>query len=325
MSCSGRWAPICSGNGGTDVTRALLISNPAAARTDARAIGAVRDVLQGGGWSVELAVTAAAGDARRLAERGRDEGFDAVLSYGGDGTAMQIAGAIAGTGIPLGLLPGGTGNVLAGNLRLPREPVAAAQAILRHRPIAIDLGAVSRADGVHYFAVCCGVGFDAMLMQRTDTASKRRWRRAAYVRAALTSLPDVASAPVRVTIDGRETRLDAAMVLVCNCADLMPPLLRIHADIRPDDGVLDVAVLRATGAWQSITAFLELLFGGGPRQVWRGRGRTLQVTMDSGAMPAQLDGELIGTTPLEAQVLPGALRVLVDPRDLPRNLTRPAT
>lgn len=307
------------------MTRALLISNPAAARTDARAIGAVRDVLQGGGWSVELAVTAAAGDARRLAERGRDEGFDAVLSYGGDGTAMQIAGAIAGTGIPLGLLPGGTGNVLAGNLRLPREPVAAAQAILRHRPIAIDLGAVSRADGVHYFAVCCGVGFDAMLMQRTDTASKRRWRRAAYVRAALTSLPDVASAPVRVTIDGTETRLDAAMVLVCNCADLMPPLLRIHADIRPDDGVLDVAVLRATGAWQSITAFLELLFGGGPRQVWRGRGRTLQVTMDSGAMPAQLDGELIGTTPLEAQVLPGALRVLVDPRDLPRNLTRPAT
>lgn len=306
------------------MTRALLISNPAAARTDARAIGAVRNVLQGGGWSVELAVTAAAGDARRLAERGRDEGFDAVLSYGGDGTAMQIAGAIAGTGIPLGLLPGGTGNVLAGNLRLPREPVAAAQAILRHRPIAIDLGAVSRADGVHYFAVCCGVGFDAMLMQRTDTASKRRWRRAAYVRAALTSLPDVVSAPVRVTIDGTETRLDAAMVLVCNCADLMPPLLRIHADIRPDDGVLDVAVLRATGAWQSITAFLELLFGGGPRQVWRGRGRTLQVTMDSGAMPAQLDGELIGTTPLAAQVLPGALRVLVDPRDLPRNLTRPA-
>lgn len=307
------------------MTRALLISNPAAARTDARAIGAVRDVLQGGGWSVELAVTAAAGDARRLAERGRDEGFDAVLSYGGDGTAMQIAGAIAGTGIPLGLLPGGTGNVLAGNLRLPRQPVAAAQAILRHRPIAIDLGAVSRADGVHYFAVCCGAGFDAMLMQRTDTASKRRWRRAAYVRAALTSLPDVASAPVRVTIDGTETRLDAAMVLVCNCADLMPPLLRIHADIRPDDGVLDVAVLRATGAWQSLTAFLELLFGGGPRQVWRGRGRTLQVTMDSGAMPAQLDGELIGTTPLAAQVLPGALRVLVDPRDLPRNLTRPAT
>jgi diacylglycerol kinase family enzyme len=105
----------------------------------------------------------------------------------------------------------------------------------------------------------------------------------------------------------------------------MPPLLRVHADIRPDDGVLDVVVLRATGAWQSITAVLELLFGGGPRQVWRSRGRTIRVTMDNGDMPAQLDGELIGTTPLEAKALPGALRVLVDPDDLPRNLTRPAS
>src|SRR5262249_57129195 len=106
---------ICSGSGATGVTGALRITNPVAGRTDVRAISAVRDVLQGGGWTVELAVTTAAGDARRLAERGRDEGFDAVLSYGGDGTAMQIAGAIAGTGIPLGLLPGGTGNVLAGD------------------------------------------------------------------------------------------------------------------------------------------------------------------------------------------------------------------
>ena len=306
------------------MTRALLISNPAAARTDARAIAAVRDVLHGGGWAVDLAVTTAAGDARRLAERGRDEAFDAVLSYGGDGTAMQIAGAIAGTGIPLGLLPGGTGNVLAGNLRLPRQPVAAARAILRRTAITIDLGAVSRSDGVHHFAVCCGAGFDATLMKRTDTASKRRWRRAAYVRAALTALPQVTSAPVRVTIDGTETRLDAAMVLVCNCADLMPPLLRVHADIRPDDGVLDVVVLRATGAWQSITAFAELFFGGRPSQVWRGRGRTIGVATDAGDLPAQLDGELIGTTPLEARVLPGALRVLVDPQAMPPNLSRPS-
>ena len=305
------------------MTRALLISNPAAARTDVRAIAAVRDVLHGGGWAVELAVTTRAGDARRLAERGREEGFDAVLSYGGDGTAMQIAGAIAGTGIPLGLLPGGTGNVLAGNLRLPRRPVAAARAILRHTPIPIDLGVVSRADGVHHFAVCCGAGFDATLMQRTDTASKRRWRRAAYVRAALVALPGIRSAPVRVSVDGTETRHDAAMVLVCNCADLMPPLLRLHADIRPDDGVLDVVVLRASGAWQSITAFFELLFGGRARQVWRGRGRTIRVASDSGELPVQLDGELIGTTPLEARVLPGALRVLVDPRVLPRNISRP--
>jgi diacylglycerol kinase (ATP) len=239
---------------------------------------------------------------------------------------MQIAGALAGTGIPLGLLPGGTGNVLAGNLRLPRRPVEAARTILRRMPVAIDLGAVTRADGLHHFAVCCGAGFDATLMGRTDAESKRRWRRAAYVRAALMSLGGVTSAPIRLTIDGTETQLEAAMVLVCNCADLMPPMLRVHADIRPDDGVLDVVVLRAHGAWQSMTAFLELILnssGGRSKQVWRGRGRSVRLATEGATgMPAQLDGELSGTTPLEVQVLPGALRVLVDPNTLPKDFGR---
>ena len=305
------------------MTRALLITNPAAARTDARAVSAVRDALRHAGWTVEVAATAQPGDARRLAARGREEGFDALLSYGGDGTAMQIAAAIAGTGIPLGLLPGGTGNVLAGNLRLPRRPLPAARAILRAAPVRIDLGAVERADGTHYFAVCCGAGFDAALMQRTDSAAKRRWRRAAYVRAALTALPQVKSSRVRITIDGVDTHLDAAMVLVANCADLMPPLLRLRHDIRPDDGILDVVAMRADGMWQSMAAFLELMqrrAAGRREQVWYGRGANIAIAVEEAGgppLPAQLDGEDVGTTPLAARVLPGALQVFVDPDTSP--------
>jgi YegS/Rv2252/BmrU family lipid kinase len=308
------------------MTRALLITNPAAARTDARALMAVRETLRAAGWMVEVAATAAPGDARRLAERGRAEGFDALLSYGGDGTAMQIAAAIAGTGIPLGLLPGGTGNVLAGNLRLPRRPLAAARVILRQVPHAIALGAVERADGLHYFAVCCGAGFDAALMGRTDAASKRRWRRAAYIRQALTGLYTATNAHHRFTIDGVEHRREAAMVLVCNCADLMPPFLRLRADIRPDDGVLDVVALRAEGVWQSVTAFTELLLSrarAARDQVWFGRGRVVRIEVESGPpVPAQLDGEVTGTTPLEARVLPGALTVFVDPDTVPGGVHR---
>jgi len=303
------------------MTRALLITNPFAARHDERALAAVRETLRLGGWTVEVVATAGPQDARRLAERGRADGFDALLSYGGDGTAMQVAAAIAGTGIPLGLLPGGTGNVLARNLRLPTWPVAAARAILRHVPHAIDLGSVERADGTHFFAVCGGAGFDATVMGRTDTASKRRWRRAAYVRAGIAFLPKVRSLPHRIFIDGVETRLDASMALVCNCADLMPPLLRMHPDIRPDDGVLDLVTLRADGAWQSVTAIVELLMGRARLrrdQVWFGRGRVIRIEVDEGpALPVQLDGDLAGTTPLEVRVLPGALNVLVDPDTVP--------
>src|SRR5579884_744553 len=175
------------------MTRALLITNPAAARTDARAVTAIRDTLRGGGWEVEVVATARPGDARRFAAEARGQGCDVLVCYGGDGTAMQVAAGIAGSDIPLGLVPGGTGNLLAGNLRLPRRPRAAARVILRGRAAPLDLGAVDRRDGVHYFAVCCGTGFDAQLMAATGTAEKRRWKMGAYVVRALGALPGVTS------------------------------------------------------------------------------------------------------------------------------------
>src|SRR5437870_13019528 len=129
------------------MTRAVLIANPAAARTDARAVTTVRDTLRRGGWTVEVLATARAGDARRFAREAHAQGFEALVCYGGDGTAMEIAAGAVKSGIPLGLVPGGTGNLLAGNLRLPRDPASAARVILTGRTAAIDLGSVERADG----------------------------------------------------------------------------------------------------------------------------------------------------------------------------------
>ncbi|MGH7607716.1 MAG: diacylglycerol/lipid kinase family protein, partial [Gemmatimonadales bacterium] len=163
------------------MTRALVITNPAAARADAKAVAAICDTLRGGGWTVEVRATAGPGDARRLAEEARDQAFDVLVCHGGDGTTMQVAAGIVGTGlagrgIPLGLVPGGTGNVLAGNLGLPRGATRAARALLTARTHAIDLGVVDRADGPHYFAVAAGTGFDAQLMADTKLAAKRRWK-----------------------------------------------------------------------------------------------------------------------------------------------------
>src|SRR5207245_11757518 len=160
--CGGRASPS-SGKGATETPRALLTTTPAAARAAARGVTAIRDTLRGGGWWVEVLATARPGDARRFAAAAPEQGFDVLVCYGGDGTAMQVAAGAVGTGLPLGLVPGGTGNLLAGNLRLPRRPADAARLLLRARPRAIDLGRVERADGLHYFAVCGGTGFDARL------------------------------------------------------------------------------------------------------------------------------------------------------------------
>ena len=309
------------------MTRALLITNPAAARTEARAVRAIRETLRAGGWSVEVQATAQPGDARRFAREARDSGVDVLVCYGGDGTAMQVAAGLVGSDVALGLVPGGTGNLLAGNLRLPREPAAAARVILRAHRLALDLGVVERENVPHYFAVCSGAGFDARLMADTPRAAKRRWKMGAYMARALVALPGVRSALHRVTVDGVAHERPAALVLIANCGELIPPFLRLRDDIAPDDGWLDVMTLDADGALESLAAFWELVRGRwNParrpvQRVWFARGRSVRVEILAGAeQPVQLDGEVSGETPFEARLLPGALSVLVDPARMRRSL-----
>jgi len=307
------------------VPRVLLITNPAAARTDARAVLAVRDTLRAGGWRVEVLATAAPGDARRFATEAAAEGhggFDALLSVGGDGTAMQVAAGLVGSGIPLGLVAGGTGNILARNLRLPIDPVRAARAILKGSPYAMDLGRMPRDDGDHFLAVCAGAGYDAQIMAATDTMFKRRWKIAAYFIKALTTLPQVKSVMHRVTVDGVEHHVDAAMVLVANCRELVPRVVNVSPAVWPNDGVLDVVALRADGAWDSVVSFGTFLRTRGATdpsgRIWSARGRTIRVEVPDGTpRPVQLDGELAGTTPFDIDIVPGALTVLVDPATVP--------
>jgi diacylglycerol kinase (ATP) len=299
------------------MTRALLITNPFAARADARAVTSILQILGRGGWNVDLRTITGPGDARRIAEESLGEGFDILVSHGGDGTAMQVAAGIAGSGIALGVVPGGTGNVLAGNLRLPRSTTGAARALLKARAQAIDLGVVQRSDGAHYFAVAAGTGFDAALMAATGRQEKRRWKLGAYLARAALTLPSVRSAPHRVTVDGTLHEIRAAMLLVLNCGKLPPGFLSLRSNLAPDDGWLDIVALEADGAFQGASAVIELLLGNGKREgkghrVWWARGRSVRVEVPGDApRPVQLDGEVTGTTPFEAKLLPGALAVLV--------------
>ena len=149
------------------MTRALIITNPAAARTRPESVDTVVSVLRRGGWEVTVLATGGPGDARRLAEEAVRNDLDVVGVFGGDGTTMQAAAALVGARTALGVLPGGTGNLLAGNLRIPTDPARAARALLAGAPRPFDLGRVAREDGVHYFAVAAGAGVDAQVMAET--------------------------------------------------------------------------------------------------------------------------------------------------------------
>jgi diacylglycerol kinase (ATP) len=297
------------------VARVLVITNPAAARTQPSAVSAVMRELRAAGWDAEVLATGGPGDARRLAEYGVAEGVDVVAVFGGDGTTMQAAAALVGTEVSLGVIPGGTGNLLAGNLRIPASPARAARALVGGRPRPFDLGRMERPQGPQYFAVACGAGYDARVMAGTLSENKRRWGMAAYVATTLRLIGEIRSTTHLITIDGVEYDANAAMVLVANCGEVIPPYIKLRPGIRPDDGLLDVVVMRANSFSQSVRAVWHLLRespagDGEDTFVGYASGREIRVETDPVA-PVQLDGEPGGETPFTASVVPAAIRIMV--------------
>jgi len=293
------------------VTRALIITNPAAARADEAHLLAAQRRLGAGGVRAEIARTTAAGDGERLARQAVTDGVDLVIAHGGDGTAMDVAAALVGTGRPLGLLPAGTGNLLAGNLGIPRSWRAASDLILHGAPRTVDVGRLTSGAGSRIFAVACGAGFDAELMRSTEARHKRLYGMFAYIATAVSLARAIARVHVRLEADGVVHEAEAALVLVANCGQLIPGILPLHTEVRPDDGVFDVAILDATS------------LPGAARLVWRMflrrphavpgitflRASRVRLSAEP-PLPVQADGEAAGLTPVSVEMLPLALRVL---------------
>ena len=303
------------------MTRALIITNPAAARTRPESVEVVEQVLRRGGWDVQVLATGGPGDARRLADEAVRERMDVVGVFGGDGTTMQAAASLVGTRTALGVLPGGTGNLLAGNLRIPTDPRRAAEALLAGAPRPFDLGRVERDDGVHYFAVACGAGIDARVMAETPAAEKRKWGMAAYFATTFRILPEIRSSLYHITVDGQEYEMRASLLVVANCAEVIPPFIKFRRGMAFDDGFFDVVALRADTLVESVRAFWQFLVEtdkatGIAGLVGHARGRVVTVRTDP-VLPMQLDGDLAGTTPFTAEVVPGAIQVIA-PRERAR-------
>jgi len=293
------------------MTRAVVITNPNASRHAASGLTRAVARLKAGGLAVEVAKTSEPGHGGDLARAAVADGADLLIAHGGDGTIMEIAPVLAGTGRPLGILPAGTGNRLADNLGIAWTPERAADVILAARPRVIDLGRLETATQTRHFAVAGGCGFDAEVMHRTSTRTKRTWGVGAYLATAIGLAADLPRGTVRVEIDGVVHERPAVTVLLANCGEILPTGRRFAPGIAPDDGALDVIILDAAS------------FAGAARIAWRLatgrsndhagitmlRGARVRITTEP-AMAAQADGEPCGQTPLSAELLAGALAVL---------------
>lgn len=169
--------------------KAFLIYNPASGRRRekrAHDVSDVVNVLRGNGIEVEACATTHAGSATQQAQEAAAAGYDTVISCGGDGTANEVLNGLmqSSTETALGILPLGSGNLLASDLGLPADPVAAAHKLLTYQRRDFRPGKVSSQIGSNerkrYFLVAAGVGSDAELMYRTSVKAKERWGRNAY-------------------------------------------------------------------------------------------------------------------------------------------------
>ncbi|GAA0985924.1 diacylglycerol kinase [Acrocarpospora macrocephala] len=287
----------------------VVVVNPAArGGRGIRSLDPVLARLRAGGREVSVLIGDSAEDALARARTAVAAGPAALVAFGGDGLVHLAVQAVAGTGVPLGIIPAGTGNDIADALGIPRrDPLRAADAVLGGRVRVIDAGRIS--PGSRWFAGVVACGFDSRVNER---ANRMTWPpgMSKYILALVEELRSFTPIPFTITIDDQVIKREAMLVAVGNTRSYGAGM-RVCPDAAPDDGLLDVMILAAMPK----TAFLRAF----PR-VYKGthtalpavhllRGRT--VTLDAPDTIAYADGERVGPTPLSCSVEAGALRVLV--------------
>ena len=262
-----------------------------------------------------------------VAKRAVDAGATVLVAVGGDGTVRAVAAAAAAASLPLGVIPLGTGNLLARNVGLPLTDSSAALRIaLDGRESPVDMGwlTVTRESGdehEHPFLVIAGLGLDAEMVASTRDSLKSRFGWFAYFIGALRHLSATRmNATVRVD-DGEPVSGRMRTVLIANCGKL-PGGVVLVPDARIDDGALDIATLDARGGIAGWAELFGQVWFQGTRlnaptlpDAWRigridhARGTSVDITAES-PQRIQVDGESMGrAVRIRARIEPGALHV----------------
>ena len=305
-----------TGSLGVIMPAVSFVVNGSLAGVSGRFVPLCREVAARNGWTTEFHVTEKA-EAGVAAARGSAlDGADLVVAVGGDGTVRGCAEGVASTGVPLGIVPHGTANLLARTLGIPSHPRAALDVALdRRRPAEdrrIDLAIADREP----FTAMAGMGLDAAVVAGTKLKHQFGWL--AY---AMSGAAHLASAPARFMIrldDGPPIERTARSVVVGN-SGLLPGGFRLLPDARLDDGMLDVGVLAPHGplGWTRVATRVLTHSAHQDRMLERFQARRVEITA-AVTLPREVDGEVIAPgDSLTVVVQPSTLTVRV-PVTMPR-------
>jgi YegS/Rv2252/BmrU family lipid kinase len=310
------------------VHNAFLIYNPASGRKRAKrtqAIARAEEVLRTAGIEVETCATTHAGSAIQQVQEACGRGFDTVIACGGDGTANEGLNGImlAQADVALGLLPLGSGNLLASDLGLPSDPVEAAKKLLKYQPREFRPGVVcsqgTNGPEKRYFLVAAGVGADAELMYRTEVEAKERWGRNAYflemARMAFKRRYPMFHCEWE---DEQGTRHQgAAMLAMCVRAGTFPGLL---SRVRLGTGLMRKDFCLLLFRTNKIRRFLSYFASVATGRNWKVESvdaihtKWFRCTAIPGmhTIHSQADGELLGVLPAELTIADKPVKLLME-------------
>ncbi|RPI31813.1 MAG: diacylglycerol kinase family lipid kinase [Chloroflexota bacterium] len=270
-------------------------------------------------WDISL--TKKSGDAERFARQAAESGANIVAAYGGDGTVMEVARGLIGLETPLAIIPGGTANLMAVELGIPKDlskaiEVAADEGSILHP---IDVGIVKNG----YFLLRVGMGFSARKVEYADRKLKDRFGVMAYSLAAVKAVTAKNEANYRLTVDGNVYEVRTRACQAYNAGNMGKPGTAPVPGISVEDGLLDLLVLRENAIIPLLTHGMEHAIRHSSDLFYHWQGRQIYIESDP-PQSVHIDGEIVGTTPIEIGILPKAIRVLAPGESVkPGNLGSP--
>lgn len=296
---------------------ALLIVNPTAGGgRRVKQIDEARRIFRGAGIETELLNTSAAGEATHMARRAVAQGRQLVIVCGGDGTVNEVVNGLACSQVPLAVLPAGTANVLAKELRLPWNLPRAADLIARapYRRIALGLAIPEKSSGEpRYFLSVAGAGADGALVSAVRPEIKLKAGILAYWQEGFRQLTRYDFPLFRTQMAGNAMNIDASLVIVGRTKHYGGPFkITTEADLLQPE--FELVFVTTRSAWRYI-AYLPLIWLGklrGARYVRFFKSNSLHCASNSGSqVQIQVDGEPAGRLPVEFKIVPDALTLAI--------------
>jgi len=295
------------------IHKATLIANPKTGRYGSRRLRPIENVasqLRSLGLDVDLELTQAPGEATEIAARAARNGASAVIVAGGDGTINEAIQGLAGTSARLAIIPRGTGNVLARELKLPLDDEQATIVAARGKARRIHLGLATEeaTGGSRLFVLMAGIGLDASVVQRTHPRLKKRIGRGAFWISGLSHLADWKPSPFTLEIDGRE--YTGTFAAIGKAARYGGDLF-ITPGARLEKPEFEVCIIESLSRVNYLRLLSYAVRTGVPRNKPGVRFVNAKRVRATGDAPVQIDGELLGQLPMRFEIASHSLEVIV--------------